>query len=178
MAKYEVFEQTPAWQEAAHLYNLVWDMTEEHGPVFSAAFRNQLDRAALQVSCQIAEGFDRWAGSELEKLLVAARGSASQVRSLCLAVEKRPKLAPARAKLSEIVTCAESCARQLGGWIGAIEAASGKRPRPAAAGDSPAPSTPATAVSATARTAPPQTGTALPSAARTPTPARRSPAES
>ncbi len=121
MAKYEHFEQTPAWQEAARLYNLALDILEEHGQSFSSGFRNQLDRAALSVSNNIAEGFDRRTTQELQQFLGMARGSASEVRSMCLVVEKRPKLAPVRGALRGIITSAESCARQLGGWIGAVE---------------------------------------------------------
>jgi len=83
MARYEHFEQTPAWQEAARLYNLVLDLIEEHGPRFSSGFRNQLDRAALSVSNNIAEGFDRRTTKELEQFLGTARGSASIRYQLC-----------------------------------------------------------------------------------------------
>lgn len=122
MAKYEHFEQTPAWQEAARLYNRVLDLIEEHGPLFSSGFRNQLDRAALSVSNNIAEGFDRRTTNELEQFLGTARGSASEVRSMCLVVERRPKLAPARKALGGIIASAESCARQLSGWMGSVQA--------------------------------------------------------
>lgn len=122
MAKYEHFEETPAWQEAARLYNLVLDLLETHGPRFSSGFRNQLDRAALSVSNNIAEGFDWRTTSELEQFLGTARGSASEVRSMCLVVHQRSGLAPAGAALHEIITSAESCARQLTGWIGSVAA--------------------------------------------------------
>ncbi|MFA6545781.1 MAG: hypothetical protein WCS99_15290, partial [Limisphaerales bacterium] len=47
MAKYQKFEELPAWQEAARLYNAVLDVLEAPGCPFSPGFRNQLDRAAL-----------------------------------------------------------------------------------------------------------------------------------
>ncbi len=95
MPKYQHFEDTPAWQEAARLYNRVLDLLETHGSRFSSGFRNQLDRAALSVSNNIAEGFDRRTTAELEQFLGTARGSASEVRSMCLVVQARPGLAPA-----------------------------------------------------------------------------------
>lgn len=122
MAKYDHFEQTPAWQEAARLYNLVLDLLEAHGSRFSAGFRNQLDRAALSVSNNIAEGFDRRTTNELEQFLGTARGSASEVRSMCLVVHQRTGLAPAGAALRGIIASAESCARQLTGWIASVQA--------------------------------------------------------
>ncbi|MCL5099112.1 MAG: four helix bundle protein [Candidatus Omnitrophica bacterium] len=129
MAKYDHFEQTPAWQEAAHLYNLVLDMFDQHGQQFSSGFRNKLDRAALSVSNNIAEGFDRRTTNELEQFLGTARGSASEVRSMCLVVEARTKLAPARKALRGVLASAESCARQLSGWMASVEAGAvqGKR---------------------------------------------------
>src|SRR5687767_2731167 len=57
MAKYERFEDLPVWQEAARLYNRVLDLLETTALPLSPGFRNQLDRAALSVSNNIAEGF-------------------------------------------------------------------------------------------------------------------------
>jgi four helix bundle protein len=122
MAKYTHFEETPAWQEAARLYNLTLDLIEAHGSLFSSGFRNQLDRAALSVSNNIAEGFDRRTTKALEQFLGTARGSASEVRSMCLVAERRRTLAPAREALRAIMASAESCARQVGGWIVSVEA--------------------------------------------------------
>ncbi len=59
MAKYERFEDLPVWQEAARLYDVTLDLLESQGVALSAGFRNQLDRAALSVSNNIAEGFER-----------------------------------------------------------------------------------------------------------------------
>ena len=66
MPKYQKFEDLPVWQEAARLYNQVLDLLEESGGAFSPGFRNQLDRAALSVSNNIAEGFERVTTNELE----------------------------------------------------------------------------------------------------------------
>ena len=65
MAKYERFEDLPVWQEAVRLYNAVLDLLEMPGVPLSPGFRNQLDRAALSVSNNIAEGFERSTTAEL-----------------------------------------------------------------------------------------------------------------
>src|SRR5262245_44974258 len=69
MPKYQKFEDLPVWHEAARLYNQVLDLLEEPGVPLTAGFRNQLDRAALSVSNNIAEGFERVTTNELLSFL-------------------------------------------------------------------------------------------------------------
>ena len=121
MAKYERFEDLPVWQEAARLYNTVLDLLETPGLPLSPAFRNQLDRAALSVSNNVAEGFERSTTAELLAFIAIARGSAGEVRSMMAVVKDRPGLRKHAAALDRIRKLAESCARQLTGWAGAVE---------------------------------------------------------
>ena len=58
MAKYQHFEVLPVWQEAKRLYNVVLDLLEAPDVALSPGFRSQLDRAALSVSNNFAEGFE------------------------------------------------------------------------------------------------------------------------
>ena len=129
MASYQHFEDLPVWQEAARLYNLVLDLLEEHGPLLSPGYRNQLDRAALSVSNNIAEGFERVTTGELLAFLAIARGSAGEVRSMMAVVKERSKLKRIARSLQQIRESAESCARQLTAWAGSIESSpvQGKR---------------------------------------------------
>src|SRR5512147_450911 len=99
MPRYERFEELPVWQEAARLYYVVLDLFEEPGLPVSPGFRNQLDRAALSVSNNIAEGFERATTNELLSFLAIARGSAGEVRSMMAVVQDRPKLKCHRAAL-------------------------------------------------------------------------------
>lgn len=96
-------------------------MLEVHGPLFSPGFRNQIDRAALSVSNNIAEGFDRVTVNELLCFLAIARGSAGEVRSMCLVVLKRRKTAPAADILKSIHDKAKDCVRQLSAWTRSLE---------------------------------------------------------
>ena len=121
MAKYQHFEELPVWQEAARLYNAVLDLFEQSSVPLSSGFRNQLDRAALSVSNNIAEGFERSTTNELLAFIAIARGSAGEVRSMMAVVKHRPKLRPIAAQLGAIRAIAESCARQLTGWEGSID---------------------------------------------------------
>jgi four helix bundle protein len=121
MAKYQHFEELPVWQEAVKLYNSVLDLLEEPPPPLTPGFRNQLDRAALSVSNNIAEGFERSTTGELLSFIAIARGSAGEVRSMIAPVKDRPKLRTHAGSLQRIRALAESCARQLTGWAGAMD---------------------------------------------------------
>lgn len=121
MPKYEKFEDLPVWQEAARLYNRVLDLLEEPHVPLTPGFRNQLERAALSVSNNIAEGFERATTDELTAFLAIARGSAGEVRSMMAVVKDRPELKAVVRRLQEIRPLAESCARQLTAWSGSIE---------------------------------------------------------
>jgi four helix bundle protein len=132
MPKYTKFEDLPVWKEAARLYNRVLDLLEEPGVPLTPGFRNQLDRAALSISNNIAEGFERMTNNELLSFLAIARGSGGEVRSMMAVVKDRPKLKPHVRHLQEIRALAESCARQLTAWTGSLEASpvQGKRHLP------------------------------------------------
>jgi four helix bundle protein len=121
MAKYQHFEELPVWQEAARLYNAVLDLLEEPNAPLSPGFRNQLDRAALSVSNNVAEGFERSTTNELLSFIAIARGSAGEVRSMMAVVKDRPRLKRHLTALQAIRSLAESCARQLTGWAGAVD---------------------------------------------------------
>jgi four helix bundle protein len=121
MPTYKHFEELPSWQAAAELYNCVLDLLEDHGTAFTSGYRNQLDRAALSVSNNIAEGFERMTTAELIAFLAIARGSASEVRSMMAVIRQRPKLRPQRTALDRIAELAADCLRQLTAWIASIE---------------------------------------------------------
>lgn len=129
MARYKHFEELPVWQQAARVYNCVLDLPEQPSLPLSPGFRNQLDRAALSILNNIAEGFERVTTNELLAFIAIARGSAGEVRSMIAVVRNRPKLKPILHRLEEIRTLAESCGKQLNGWTSSIEASpvQGKR---------------------------------------------------
>jgi four helix bundle protein len=121
MAKYQHFEELPVWQEAARLYNDVLDLLEEPSVPLTPGFRNQLDRASLSISNNVAEGFERSTKNELLSFIAIARGSSGEVRSMIAVVKDRPKLKRYVTMLQKIRGLAESCARQLTGWEGALD---------------------------------------------------------
>lgn len=86
--KYERFEDTPVWQAAIELADGVYTLTRDAAFSQTGDLRDQLRRAALSVSNNIAEGFERGSTAELISFLYIARGSAGEVRSMLLFVER------------------------------------------------------------------------------------------
>jgi four helix bundle protein len=97
------------------------DLLETPNTTLSSGFRHQLDRAALSVSNNIAEGFERLTTGELLQFLGIARGSAGEARSMLAVAALRPKLKPYLRDLSRVRVQAESCAKQLTAWSASIE---------------------------------------------------------
>jgi len=110
------FEELPVWQEAIRLADGVYDMTEDREWKGSRSLRDQIERAALSVSNNIAEGFERGTTNELLAFLYIARGSAGEVRSILCFIERRPAFANFKSQISNLKSIAESCSRQLRAW--------------------------------------------------------------
>jgi len=121
MAVYQRFEDLPVWQEAARLYNSALDLLQSKKLLLGPGWRFQFERAALSVSKNIAEGIERLTPNELRNFLVIARGSAGEIRSMVGVVVKRREMQSHVSQLQGIRTIAQSCARQLGGWIKTID---------------------------------------------------------
>jgi four helix bundle protein len=118
---YENFEDTPVWREAARLYELAEDLLENPAFRATSAFRDQLDRAVLSVSNNIAEGFERGTTNELLYFLYVARGSAGEVRSMLRVKLRRIREDHLKAQISDLVACVTSCSRQLHGWASSLQ---------------------------------------------------------
>jgi len=113
---YSRFEELPVWKEAIVLVEAVYNMTESKEWTSSRSFRDQLERAALSVSNNIAEGFERGTTNELLAFLYIARGSAGEVRSMLCFLERRKGYDDFKSQISNLKSLAESCSRQLRAW--------------------------------------------------------------
>ena len=80
--KYARFEDLPVWMAAVDLAQRVYRITRRRFFAQPGDLRDQLRRAALSISNNIAEGFERGSTSELLAFLYIARGSAGEVRSM------------------------------------------------------------------------------------------------
>ncbi|MSU48103.1 MAG: four helix bundle protein [Opitutus sp.] len=121
MSTYQRFEDLPVWQEAIVLAERVEDFIESTRDAITWSKRDQIDRASLSVSNNIAEGFERGTTNELLAFLYIARGSAGEVRSMLCFFGRRPKLRDFKSQISDLKSIAESCSRQLGGWAASLQ---------------------------------------------------------
>jgi len=81
MATIKKFEEIAAWQVARELARVVYALTKS-GPLSKDfGMRDQLQRAAVSVGSNIAEGFERNGNKEFAKFLWIAKGSAGEVAS-------------------------------------------------------------------------------------------------
>ena len=122
MPTYQRFEDLPVWQSAAGLFDRVDDFLAAAPPRLSRSFRDQLERATLSVSNNIAEGFERGTTNELLAFLYIARGSAGEVRSMLTLLNRRPWIsADLKSEISNLKAQAESCSRQLRAWADSLQ---------------------------------------------------------
>lgn len=75
------FEDLLVWQKAKALCLQVYRATSTGPFVRDLGLRTQIQRAAVSVMSNIAEGFDRNSRAEFARFLAIARGSAGEVRS-------------------------------------------------------------------------------------------------
>jgi four helix bundle protein len=110
---------------AAEVYHLTENLLQNPAFQVSSSFRNQLDRAALSISNNIAEGFERGTTNELLAFLYIARGSAGEVRSMLMLWErcavKANWPADVKSQISQLRLAAESCSRQIRGWADSLQ---------------------------------------------------------
>lgn len=115
--KYKSFEDLPVWQAAIDLARRIYAFTQHQAFRGHAGLRDQLERAALSVSNNVAEGFERGTTNELLAFLYIARGSTGEVRSMLCLLERVPAFSPLKSEIQELRSNCLSISRQLYGWI-------------------------------------------------------------
>ncbi|MGZ5483105.1 MAG: four helix bundle protein [Pyrinomonadaceae bacterium] len=118
--RYSRFEDLPVWNSAIDLAVQVYDLTSN--PAFSGRYslKDQIERAAVSVSNNIAEGFERGTNNELLAFLYISRGSAGEVRSMLCLLERIPAFRGLK-ELKPLKSKAESCSRQLKAWAKSLQ---------------------------------------------------------
>lgn len=80
--KVECFEDLIIWQKAVEFATEIYRLTETASMRTDFGLKDQLRRAAVSISANIAEGFERRSRAEYLNFLNIAKGSSGEVRSL------------------------------------------------------------------------------------------------
>lgn len=112
------FEDLLVWQKAKELYLKLNSIFKSNKDFF---FRDQILRAALSISNNIAEGFERQSEKEFRFFLFVAKGSCGEVRSMLYLSESLNYIS--QNQKDEFLASAQEISKMLGGLIKKINIA-------------------------------------------------------
>jgi len=115
MAKIKRFEDTEAWQRARELVGMIYKLARKPAFAQDWGLRDQIQRAAISIMANIAEGFERHSDKEFVQFLYNARGSAAEVRSLLYAASDLSYITIE--EFEEALTKAEETSKAIFGFI-------------------------------------------------------------
>jgi four helix bundle protein len=81
LSKIERFEDLIAWQKARELIRVLYEITRRGAFARDLGLARQIQRAAVSIMSNIAEGFERRGRREFQQFLFTAKGSCAEVRS-------------------------------------------------------------------------------------------------
>ena len=119
--KYSRFEELPVWRDAIEIAVKTYSLTANTQFKGQYSLRDQIERAAVSVSNNIAEGFERGTTQELLTFLYIARGSAGEVRSMLCLFDRLPLLIDLKSEISNLKSHIEKVSRQLRGWAESLQ---------------------------------------------------------
>jgi len=108
----ETFENLEVWQDAIELAAKVYGLLRE---CQDFGFRDQMQRAAVSVSSNIAEGYERDTNAEFIRYLVIAKGSCGEVRSQACLAQRVKLLTPSKA--DDLIADARRLSKRLARFI-------------------------------------------------------------
>ena len=110
--KVERFEDIIAWQKAKEMTVLIYrDFAESK----DFGFKDQIQRAAVSVMNNIAEGFERKTNNEFKQFLFIAKGSCGEVRSMLYLAKELNKIP--ENNFNKLYAFAEEISKILSGFI-------------------------------------------------------------
>ena len=81
MRRTERFEELIAWQKARELTRMIYDATRQGHFAKDYGLSGQIQRAAVSIISNMAEGFERGGRHEFHQFLSTAKASCAEVRS-------------------------------------------------------------------------------------------------
>jgi four helix bundle protein len=113
LSKVERFEDLAAWQKARDLTRVLYQVTRQGEFTRDLGLARQVQRAAVSIMSNIAEGFERGGGGEFHQFLSTAKASCAEVRSHLYVALDVGYLD--RTRFTDLLAKAEEVARIVGG---------------------------------------------------------------
>ncbi len=127
----EDFEQLPVWKAAIALATHTCALTLQPPFLTRGGLRDQLERALVSISNQLAQGFERGNARELLACLSSARGAASETRSMLCLLEGLAGFEDFRTEIAALKAQSEALSRALRALSDSLRLASGSALLPA-----------------------------------------------
>lgn len=119
--KYSNFEDLPVWKAAAEFALKLFEFTDQADFRGFGDTKNQLERAAVSISNNIAEGFERGANTELIQFLYISKGSAGECRSMLRLCESSTRFSNFKSEISNLMGRGTNISKQLNGWLESLK---------------------------------------------------------
>jgi len=116
---YQKFEDLPVWKLAKDLAVKVYQITKDEKFRRDYSLVDQIRRASISISSNIAEGFERGSKKEFIKFLYIAKGSLGELRSQLQVSFELGYIN--REKLNTLLTQSYDLSNQLGAFIASIK---------------------------------------------------------
>ncbi|MFN8349324.1 MAG: four helix bundle protein [Spirosomataceae bacterium] len=113
--KIERFEDIIAWQKSQDFAVLIY---KQFNPLRDFSFKDQICRASVSVSNNIAEGFDRHTSKEFLRFLYIAKASCAEVKSMLYLAQKLDYIE--EKQVTDLINSSEEISKIIRGLIKAI----------------------------------------------------------
>ena len=113
------FEEIEAWKTALELTRMVYNLTEQGSFARDYGLKNQIQRAAVSVMSNIAEGFESRTQAQFLDYLGHAKASAGEVRcQLYVALDLRYMM---EEQFNKVFDLADKSSRQIARFMNYLE---------------------------------------------------------
>jgi len=119
--KYQPFEDLPVSKVPIDLATKVFTMTAKSDFKGCGDLMNRMEGLSLPISNNIAEGFERGTTQELLTFIYIAHGSAGELRSMLLFLERLTTFNNLKSAISSLKSSAESVSRQRRSWADSLQ---------------------------------------------------------
>lgn len=82
--KIQSFTDLKAWQEGHKLVLIIYGLTKDFPNAETYGLRSQMQRAAVSITSNIAEGFSRFSSSDKKQFYMIAKGSLTELQNQLL----------------------------------------------------------------------------------------------